>query len=512
MRTMNHIIFPYLIISLVLTGIFGMASFFFYKNIFRANPSHSDAAVIDELNEIVQNNDVFNAVLLLAQEYCQDIDIEQSNKTFDKIVNEIEVRIKNKDNPREIVGIINDYLFVEYQIQSDDARVIDNLLPDKVLENRKGHCVGLSLLYVALGERLHLPLYAKTVPFHMYVCYDDGYTKFNIETTMKGFICPESYYSYHYPYPAKHQTIKKLSKHEVMGSFLNGLGHYLKQSQNVLGIQKKALLLYPDSEVIHTSTGHILWKLNKPEEAKRHLLKAIKLDPTSWQAYLGISNLYYEGGDYKQAVESYIQTINLLHKSFKILSSYQSGIPDKEKLIELAGAWLQSKGVPYENLVGGGVGLFQQEEYELSNELFAHALKMYPEELRTHVYYAMTNFHLGNYEQARKHAKIANEKNGYTTECSPAFLISTIANSYEKLGQSYALLGKYELFINSINKAIEIGGPSNRYYSSMGGAYLLKGDKTKAIEFYKKALELDPSDKQAQKQLSKLMSSRCEKH
>ena len=505
---MSRIIFLYLIVSLVLAGIFGTASFFFYKTIFQTDSSHSDTTVIAELNKIVQDNDVFNASLLLAQQCNQNIDIEQANKVFDSVVNEIEVRVKNTDNPKEIIGIINDYLFIEYQIQSDSAVVIDNLLPDRVLENRKGHCVGLSLLYLALGERLHMPLYAKTVPFHMYVCYDDGYTKFNIETTMKGFDCPDSYYSYYYPCPAEHQTIKKLSKREAIGSFLKSLGYYLRQSQNVLDIQKKALLLYPDSEAIHTITGHILWKLNKPKEAKRHLLKSIKLDPTSWQAYLGISNLYYGGGDYKQAAASYTQTINLLHKSFKILSPYQHGIPDKVKLIELAGEMIRYKGVSCENLVGCGVGLFQQEEYELSNELFAHALKMYPEELGTHAYYAITNFHLGNYDQARKQAQISMEHGEQTTMHSPASFINMIANCYMKVGQCHAVLKKYELALKDIHKAIEIGGPESRFFWSLAETYLLMGNQAEAIKYYKQAIELDPSNDQLQERLLRLQSDK----
>lgn len=485
-----------------------MASFFFYKNIFRANLGHTDAAVIDELNEIVQNNDILNASLLLAQEYCQDIDIEQANIAIDKIVNEIEVRIKNTDNPKEIMGIINDYLFVEYQIQPDGAIVIDHLLLDRVLENRKGHCIGLSLLYLVLGERLHLPVYAKMVPSHMYLCYDDGLTKFNIETTMKGFACTDNYYSYHFPYPERHRTIKKISKREVLGLFLGNIGYYLRESPNAIDIQKKALQLYPDSAEINANMGLILWKLNELKQAKKYLTKAIKLNPNSWQANLEISHLYYKSGDYKQASESYIQVINLLHRSVKILSSYHHGLPEKEKLIELAGKMLQSREVSGETLVAFGVGLFQQEEYELSNKLFAYALKMCPEELDTHAYYAMTNIHLGNYELARKHAQIVDETREQATlyNNTPMFFINKIAYCHMRLGQSHAFLKKYELALNETNKAIEIGGPNSEFFCVLAATYLLKGDKAEAIKYYKKALGFALSNKWIQKQISNLQS------
>jgi tetratricopeptide (TPR) repeat protein len=504
-KTNLLILLLFLSLSLLLAGAICVVSFCSFINFLQSHFNDSDIAINVELEKVVQNNDIFNASLLLAQEYCPGIDIEQANKTFDKMTNEIRGRIEHIDDPNEIVHIINNYLFIEKQIQSDDAIVIDNLLLDKVLENRKGHCGGLSFLYLALGERLRLPLYAKVVPSHMYVCYDDGVTKFNIETTVKGFACPDSYYSYHFPYPQEHQAIKRLSKREVLGLFMGNLGCYLKQNPKVLEIRKKALQLYPDSGDIHTNTGIYYQEHQEIKKAKRHFLKAINLDPTSWQAYLGISNIYYESGDYKQAVECYTQTINLLHKSFKITSSYQHGIPDKETLIELAGKMLQSKESPYENLVGFGIGLFQQGEYELSNELFGQALKMYPEKSSAHTYYAISNFHLGNYEQARNHAQIADGNEG---QDSPAYYIDTIANCYMQLGQSYALLKKYELALRKTNKAIEIGGPKHQFFCSMAVTYQLKEDKAEAIKYYKKALSLDPSNKMIQEKLSSLQSNK----
>ena len=505
---MNYVISLYLVISLVLAWIFGAGSLFFYNFFSPSYSSHANATALVGLEEIVQNNDIFNASLLLAQEYCEGIDIERANVTFDKVVNEIQMRIKNIDDPKVIVDIINDYLFVDYQIQPDGAIVIEHLLPDKILEHRKGHCVGLSFLYLALGERLCLPIYAKTVPFHIYVCYDDGYTKFNIETTMKGFACPDSYYSYHFPYPEKHQTIKKLSKHEVLGLLLNNLGFYLRQHPNVLNIQKKALKLFPDCAEINANTGFLLREFNESKKAKKYLIKALSLDSTLWQTNFELSNMYYENGDYKQAFESYTQTINLLHKSVKILSPYQHGLPEKEKLITLSDKMLLSREVPCENLVAFGIGLFRQEEYELSNKLFAHALKMHPEELTAHAYYAMSNFHLGNYEQARKHAQIAEDVGEQGTAQSLIFFINKIAECHMRLGESYALLNEYESGLRNIHKAIEIGGPDSRFLVSLAETYLLMGDQAEARNYYEKAMEIDPSNVWIQKKMHSLSSNK----
>lgn len=291
----------------------------------------------------------------------------------------------------------------------------------------------------------------------------------------------------------------------------------MRQHPKVLNIQKEALKLFPDSERINTNTGVALFKFNKLKKAKNYLIKAIKLDPTSWQPYLQIGDLYYASGEYKQASEAYAESINLLRKSAKILRCVV-GLPEKEISNKYAKEMLQSKEVPYENLIGFGVGLFQQEEYGLSNELFARALKVRPEELDIHAYCAITSFRLSNYEKAREHAQhvqIADEREGQTDlppfgnmEDNPAHFISIIADCYMKLGQSYAFLEKYELAFNEINKAIEIGGTKSRFLCAIAGTYLLKGDKVEAKKFYKKAMELDPSDEWIQEQLSSLQSDK----
>jgi tetratricopeptide (TPR) repeat protein len=501
-KTNAKIPFQYLSILLILAGISG-AVLLLFSDTFQLVSNDSDIVNTVGLEEVVQNEDVFSASLLLAQEYCQGIDIEQANKTFDKIADELKVRIDGVDEPNKVVSIINDYLFVECQIQPDGSKVIDRLLVDKVLENKKGNCVGLSILYLALAERLDLPVFMKSVPSHVYLCYDDGFTRLNIETTMKGFICPDSYYSYHFPFPAEHQTINKLSKREVLGLFLSNLGAYSIQDPNALALHKKALTLFPGSAQINANTGLALCKLNELKKAKTYLIKAIKLDPTSWQGYLGIGNLYYESGDYKRASEAYVRSIDLLHRSVKILRCVL-GLPEKERLNTLAREVLQSRDVPDEDLVGFGIGLFQQEEYELSNKFFGRALEVRPKGLGVYAYCAMTSFHLGDYEKARKYAQIADEGGGEIRPYSPGFFISTIADCYMKLGQSHAFLRKYELAFNEINKAIEIGGSNSQFFCAMAGAYLLKGDKVEANKFYKKAMALDPSNKWIQEQISKL--------
>ncbi|MCK6460469.1 MAG: hypothetical protein L6Q95_11310 [Planctomycetes bacterium] len=57
---------------------------------------------------------------------------------------------------------------------------------DHVLASDTGNCLGWSCFYLAVGERCGLPLRAVRAPGHMFVRYDDGTSRRNIETTSLG--------------------------------------------------------------------------------------------------------------------------------------------------------------------------------------------------------------------------------------------------------------------------------------------------------------------------------------
>ncbi len=56
----------------------------------------------------------------------------------------------------------------------------------RILDGAKGNCLGLTLLYLAVAERVGLPLCGVSAPEHFFVRYDDGVTRINIEPTRGG--------------------------------------------------------------------------------------------------------------------------------------------------------------------------------------------------------------------------------------------------------------------------------------------------------------------------------------
>ena len=110
-----------------------------------------------------------------------------------------------------------------------------------------GTCSSMPVLYVAVGRRLGYPLKLATTKAHIFVRWDDGHERFNIETTSNGGTdsYPDDYYR---TWPEKwtdaeakaNRYLVSLSPAEDLASFLGNRGHCLLDN----GHPKEALDTY----------------------------------------------------------------------------------------------------------------------------------------------------------------------------------------------------------------------------------------------------------------------------
>ena len=89
---------------------------------------------------------------------------------------------------------MNVVLFNELQFKYVQTGDLEHISLNKVLDTKIGNCVGLSILYLCIVEGLHLPYIRVSVPEHIFVRYDDGDFRRNIETGYEGMFTPDSYY------------------------------------------------------------------------------------------------------------------------------------------------------------------------------------------------------------------------------------------------------------------------------------------------------------------------------
>jgi tetratricopeptide (TPR) repeat protein len=110
----------------------------------------------------------------------------------------------NRKNCRQVVDTIKQIVYSEWKIGFDPFDTyIETLLPHLVFRNRKGSCLGVSLIMLMLAEKLTCPLYGVVLPGHFFCRYDDGVYRINIEPNLKGCGHNDDYYRQRYPVDTK---------------------------------------------------------------------------------------------------------------------------------------------------------------------------------------------------------------------------------------------------------------------------------------------------------------------
>jgi len=105
-----------------------------------------------------------------------------------------------KKNAKKMLDSILNVVYGSWKIRFDPAdTVIETLLPHLVFQNRKGACLGVSLIILMLAEKLNCPVYGVMLPGHFFCRYDDGKRRINIEPNKDGYTHPDDYYRKRYP-------------------------------------------------------------------------------------------------------------------------------------------------------------------------------------------------------------------------------------------------------------------------------------------------------------------------
>lgn len=182
--------------------------------------------------------------LFLSQFGSDRIRIQSYEALIDLMALQILARLPKNASPEEKITTINAFIFDEmgfrFPPHSLYAKDIDlyTFLPS-VLDSRRGVCLGVSILYLCLAQRLALPLEMITPPGHIYVRYYMDDKIVNIETTARGIhVDSEEYLS------VNNRSLQKRTIREVIG-----MAHFNQASvhwQN--GEYEKALQAYQKAE------------------------------------------------------------------------------------------------------------------------------------------------------------------------------------------------------------------------------------------------------------------------
>jgi tetratricopeptide (TPR) repeat protein len=264
----------------------------------------------------------------------------------------LQILAKLPKNPthKDKIEAINNFIFYQMRFrfppQSIHAKEIDSFtFLSSVIESRKGVCLGVSILYLCLAQRLDLPLQIITPPGHIYVRYEDETGKIrNIETTARGIHIPsESYLG------VETKKLQQRNIKEVVGlAFVNQASvlWIKKNYAEAIKLYEKALFYLPKDPLVKELLAYNYLFAGKIQKAKSLFRELVNLQPeysvakeTMIEDYLqkktsieGIEAVYLSVDETRASI---IDKQKKLEKVLKQYPHFRAG------LLQLANTWLQ---------------------------------------------------------------------------------------------------------------------------------------------------------------------------
>ncbi|MFV0340499.1 MAG: transglutaminase family protein [Parachlamydiaceae bacterium] len=234
--------------------------------------------------------------------------IDTYEAVIDLMALQILARVPMTATPEQKIREINRFIFEEmgyrFPPHSVFVKNVDRYtyLPS-VIDSRRGVCLGVSILYLSLAQRLNLPLEAITPPGHIYVRYKDEDKTINIETTARGIHIETEEYMGIEMRPFEPRTTK-----EVVGmAYVNEASVHWQNEQykEALRCYNKALPYLEDDLMVKEFMGYNLLFSDQQQEAKQ-LLKEIydQVKDKDDLAYAEIIEDYLAGKADKEAIKA----------------------------------------------------------------------------------------------------------------------------------------------------------------------------------------------------------------
>lgn len=471
--------------------------------------------------------DLATAALLLSREWGANKTPTMYRSKIDDMAEDILARMKEKRISADYraIEIINEYLFKDLGFASlETADNPDDLFLHVVLERKRGYCLSLSVLYLAIAERIGLPAYGVVVPGHFFVRYDDGKKQYNIETTSGGAIATDKHYIEKFPPPSSRDSLylKNLTPKQTLGCFFNNLGNsYADRAllDYAFDYLVKAVQINPSLAEAHTNLGNVLLRLKRPDEAIAQYEQALSILGPDATNYNNMGNAYLQLGQYDRAKGLYLKALKLkkdfvdvyrnLAQAYQGLGEFDKAVAQMQAAVILKPADAQnflylaqlyrkmgriaqaqtafSKALDIDpQLASAYTGLgnlsLDQKDFTGAANLFQQSLSIRQDDaeawfglaLAMH-YLERTNDEIEAYRQVLR-------------------IDSTQSAALQNMGNAYLKLQQADLAAQCYTQALQIDPQNSDLYHNLAVAYANQKEYNKAIDSYRAALSLSPDN------------------
>ncbi|MAG58874.1 MAG: hypothetical protein CMJ83_21520 [Planctomycetes bacterium] len=200
---------------------------------------------------------------------------------------ELAERLAGEKDARRKARLVAEYFFKQQRYTShEDLAHPDNFYVDKMLITRRGYCLSLSAMILAVGARLKLPLHGVASPRHFFVRWDDGRVRVNIETTEGGAIRDDAYYVARGTPPEAVRAglyLKNLTPRQVVAYLINNEGYVVWKRGDAAAVAerrfKQAIAVYPGLLEAQINLGVVAAERGDVATAERHFQKVLRWLP-----------------------------------------------------------------------------------------------------------------------------------------------------------------------------------------------------------------------------------------
>lgn len=263
--------------------------------------------------------DLARGLLLFETEETNLLKIRSYEAMLDLMALQVLARLEPNATSKQKIRAINDYIFSEMRFRfppkSLYAKDIDSysFLPF-VLDSRQGVCLGVSILYLSLAQRLKLPLESITPPGHIYVRYvgEDGEI-INIETTARGIDLPSEVFL-----GMETKSLQKRTLREVIGlAFMNqaAVSWHNEDPETAITLYHKAALFFPNDYLLNLFLGLNYLFVGKEAEGKALLEKIRGVIPNHAITPDSLSEDYLDGLTNGESIRAIFAEVNETRKS-----------------------------------------------------------------------------------------------------------------------------------------------------------------------------------------------------
>ncbi len=273
----------------------------------------------------------------------------QYSARLDWMALQVRAYLSSAPSPKEIIQAINTFLFEQQHIkfppQSVFMKDIDRYtLLASVMDNHLGVCLGVTTVYLALAQRLELPLEIITPPGHIFVRYRNGDHVINIETTARGIHVPSESYLGVNTYRLPQRDMR-----EVVGmTHVNQASVYLHSArhQEAKIAYEKAQQYMPNDGLVKELLGYACLFTGEVARGRALLQEICSLVPDYAIAGRRLAYEVLEGKvdlDGVQAIFSLVDDTrdSLLNKKKQLLAILEKYPEFSEGYLQLGVTWIQ---------------------------------------------------------------------------------------------------------------------------------------------------------------------------